>query len=126
MTLTHRKPLTADSLDEPVAAMPGKISMLAVAGGFVAANGHFSQPLLPVIARSFDVSPAVMGALPAITQLGLAVGLLTLLPLYDMFERRRAIVATLLLLAGACLAHALSPSLILLWISAFFAASTTS
>lgn len=101
------------------AAMPGTITMLAVAGGFVAANGHFSQPLLPVMAESFGQPAALMSALPAITQLGLALGLLTLVPLYDLLERRRAIVMTLLLLATACLLHAMSPSLIFLWMSAF-------
>jgi len=100
--------------------LPGQINLLAVAGGFVAANGHFSQPLLPSIGASFGQSPALMGALPAITQLGLAVGLLTILPLYDLFERRRAIVATLLLLAAAAAIHAVSPSLGFLWLSAFF------
>ncbi|MCE7796261.1 MFS transporter [Sphingobium sufflavum] len=104
----------------PRSAMPGSITMLSVAGGFVAANGHFSQPLLPVMAHSFGVTPAMMGALPAITQFGLAVGLLTVIPLYDMFERRRAIVAVLLLLAAAGMAHALSSSLGMLWTSAFF------
>jgi predicted MFS family arabinose efflux permease len=99
--------------------MPGKITMLAVAGGIVAANSHFSQPLLPIMAQSFGQSPAVMSALPAITQLGLAVGLLALVPLYDLLERRRAIALTLLLLAVACLLQALSSSLIFLWMSAF-------
>ncbi|WP_375194332.1 MFS transporter [Sphingobium sp.] len=100
--------------------LPGVINLLAIAGGFVAANSHFSQPLLPSIGASFGQSPALMGALPAITQLGLAVGLLAVLPLYDLFERRRAIVATLLLLAVAAAIHALSPTLGFLWISAFF------
>lgn len=96
-----------------------RIALLAVAGGFVAANGHFSQPLLPAIARDFGVSTATMGVLPAVTQLGLAVGLLTILPLYDMFERRRTIVATLLLLAIAASLQAFAPSVTWLWVTAF-------
>lgn len=99
--------------------MDARIGLLAVAGGFVAANGHFNQPLLPAIARSFGEPAAVMGALPAITQLGLAIGLLTILPLYDLFERRRMIVANLLLLAIAAAAHSLATNLPLLWVTAF-------
>src|SRR3546814_10081357 len=56
-----------------------------------------------------------MGALPAITQFGLAIGLFTVVPLYDLFERRRMIVATLLLLAAAAAAHSLATDLPLLW-----------
>jgi predicted MFS family arabinose efflux permease len=101
------------------AALGARIGLLAVAGGFVAANAHFSQPLLPAIARSFGEPTAVMGALPAITQLGLAVGLLTILPLYDLLERRRTIIATLLLLAAAAAAHSTAGSVTLLWATAF-------
>ncbi|MBB5708640.1 MFS transporter [Sphingopyxis panaciterrulae] len=101
------------------AAMDARIGLLAVAGGFVAANGHFNQPLLPAIARSFGEPAAVMGALPAITQFGLAIGLFTVVPLYDLFERRRMIVATLLLLAAAAAAHSLATDLPLLWATAF-------
>src|SRR3546814_8441540 len=60
-----------------------------------------------------------MGALPAITQFGLAIGLFTVVPLYDLFERRRMIVATLLLLAAAAAAHSLATDLPLLWATAF-------
>jgi predicted MFS family arabinose efflux permease len=97
-----------------------RIGMLAVAGGFVAANGHFSQPLLPAMARDFGVPAAAMGVLPAVTQLGLAIGLLTILPLYDLIERRRTIVATLLLLAAAAALQSVSYSLPALWATAFF------
>lgn len=97
-----------------------RIGMLAVAGGFVAANGHFSQPLLPAIAADFGVPAATMGVLPGITQLGLAVGLLTVLPLYDLMERRRTIVATLILLAVASALQSLSQSVAALWATAFF------
>jgi predicted MFS family arabinose efflux permease len=110
-----------DLIDAPTknVAMDARIGLLAVAGGFVAANSHFNQPLLPAIADSFGVPAAVMGTLPAVTQLGLAIGLLTIVPLYDLLERRRAIVATLLLLAFAAAAHSLATSLPLLWATAF-------
>lgn len=119
----HPQP-DAASPDEPSAGPSGslgpRIGLLTVAGGFVAANGHFSQPLLPVMARDFGVSASAMGVLPAVTQLGLAVGLLTVLPLYDLFERRRTIVVTLLLLSIAAAVQATSSSLVALWMTAFF------
>src|SRR3546814_17127642 len=53
------------------------------------------------------------------SQFGLAIGLFTVVPLYDPFERRRMIVATLLLLAAAAAAHSLATALPLLWATAF-------
>src|SRR3546814_2155058 len=53
------------------------------------------------------------------SQFGLAIGLFTVVPLYDLFERRRMIVATLLLLAAAAAAHSLATDLPLLWATAF-------
>lgn len=113
------EPAAAQSTASPP-ALGARIAMLAVAGGFVAANGHFSQPLLPVIAKDFGVPAATMGVLPGITQLGLAIGLLTVVPLYDLMERRRTIVAVLILLATASALQSVSQSVVALWATAFF------
>ncbi|MDV3456105.1 MFS transporter [Sphingomonas sp. HF-S4] len=117
--MDHAAEPVAQPAAPPSSGLGARIGMLAVAGGFVAANGHFSQPLLPAMAHDFGVPAAAMGVLPAVTQLGLAVGLLTVLPLYDLFERRRTIVATLVLLAIAAAVQSTSHSLAALWGTAF-------
>ena len=83
---------------------------MAVAGGLAAANLHYSQPLLPSIAVSLSVPIDKVGFLPATTQVGFAVGILMVLPLADMLERRRLVVVMLLLAAAAMALHAYAPT----------------
>ena len=99
--------------------LPGVITVMAAAAGIVGANIHYSQPLLPLIALTFGTTPGVLGALPALTQLGFAVSLLVVLPLADMFDRRTLILITVLIASGALFAQSLAPSVPLLLIAAF-------
>jgi hypothetical protein len=48
--------------------LPPMIRLLAIAGGLGAANIHYSQRLLPVIASSIMVPVDRIGFLPAVTQ----------------------------------------------------------
>ena len=100
---------TSHGDDAARSALPPAVFVMAVAGGFAAANAHYSQPLLPVIGASLGIPAIGMGWLPAVTQLGLVAGLLLILPLYDMIERRRMIVLMFALLSVAALANALAP-----------------
>ncbi|MEQ9862312.1 MFS transporter [Pectobacterium cacticida] len=88
--------------------MPVVIWMMAIAAGLGAANLHYSQPLLPSIAASLQVSLVNIGWLPALTQIGFALGIFFLLPLSDRFERRRLIVILLLLVSAALLLQGLA------------------
>jgi predicted MFS family arabinose efflux permease len=89
--------------------LPAIIRLMAVAGGLAAANLHYSQPLLPSIAVSLGVPIDKIGFLPATTQVGFAVGILVVLPLADMLERRSLVVVMLLLAAAAMALHAYAP-----------------
>ena len=65
------------------------------------ANVYFAQPLLVTLGRDFSISTATLGAVVTLTQIGYGLGLFFLVPLGDMLDRRRLIVAQLLLLAVA-------------------------
>lgn len=97
-------------MTETPAPIPGIVRLMAVAGGLGAANLHYSQPLLPSIAASLGVDIDRIGFLPATTQIGFALGILVVLPLADMLERRRLIVTMLVLIAVAMALHALAPT----------------
>lgn len=103
------------SYAKPGAGLPNWIVVIiAAAGGLVVANLYYVQPLLHAISIDFRTTPAAAGLLVTTSQLGFAAGLMLLVPLGDLVERRRMVLALLVLSAVALAAFAMSPSLILL------------
>ncbi len=90
---------------------PALILLMSVATGLAVASNYYAQPLLETIARNFSLSASSAGFIVTAAQLGYAVGLLFLVPLGDMFERRTMIVSMTLLAAGGMLITASSQSL---------------
>jgi len=90
---------------------PALILLMSVATGLAVASNYYAQPLLDTIARAFSISASSAGFIVTAAQLGYAAGLLFLVPLGDMFERRRLIVSMTLLAAGGMLITASSQSL---------------
>lgn len=90
---------------------PALILLMSVATGLAVASNSYAQPLLDTIARAFDLSASSAGFIVTAAQLGYAAGLLFLVPLGDMFERRMLIVSMTLLAAGGMLITASSQSL---------------
>jgi len=87
---------------------------LAVACALSVANLYYNQPLLDEIRRTYGASVATIGLVPTFTQLGYALGMLFLIPLGDMFERKRLIVGSAILAAGATALMAIAPTVHLL------------
>jgi predicted MFS family arabinose efflux permease len=102
-----------------VVPLPRVVRLMAAAAGLIGANVHYSQPLIPVIALSVGISTDAAGFLPALSQIGFAIGLLAVLPLGDLLERRRLITSTVWLAVGALILMALAPNLPVLMIAAF-------
>ncbi|WP_407218192.1 MFS transporter [Enterobacter hormaechei] len=90
---------------------PALILLMSVATGLAVASNYYAQPLLDTIARAFDLSASSAGFIVTAAQIGYAAGLLFLVPLGDMFERRMLIVSMTLLAAGGMLITASSQSL---------------
>lgn len=90
---------------------PALILLMSVATGLAVASNYYAQPLLDTIARAFDLSASSAGFIVTAAQLGYTAGLLFLVPLGDMFERRMLIVSMTLLAAGGMLITASSQSL---------------
>ncbi len=72
---------------------------MALACGLSVGGNYFNQPLLHSIAISLQVSEATASLTVTMAQVSYAVGLLLLVPLGDMLERR-ALVVTLMCLAA--------------------------
>jgi len=90
---------------------PALILLMSVATGLAVASNYYAQPLLDTIARAFNLSASSAGFIVTAAQLGYAAGLLFLVPLGDMFERRMLSVSMTLLAAGGMLITASSQSL---------------
>lgn len=72
---------------------------MALACGLCAGSTYFNQPLLHSIATQLQVRDASAALIVTLAQVAYAAGLLLLVPLGDLLERRRLIV-TLMLLAA--------------------------
>ncbi|MDF7648988.1 MFS transporter [Pantoea sp. Acro-805] len=87
------------------------VALMSVATGLAVASNYYVQPLLDTIAHQFNLSVSLAGFIVTTAQLGYAFGLLLLVPLGDMLERRALIVSMSLLAAGGMMITALSSSL---------------
>lgn len=95
----------------PPGLSPALIVLMSIATGLAVASNYYAQPLLDTIANAFSLSINQAGFIVTAAQLGYAAGLLLLVPLGDMFERRGLIVFMTLLAAGGMVIVALSQTL---------------
>lgn len=80
---------------------PTLLLVFAVTCGTSVANIYYAQPLLDSMAAAFAISPAAIGLVVTLTQAGYALGLLFIVPLGDLVDRRRLAVAQTFLSAVA-------------------------
>lgn len=83
--------------------------------GASVANIYYAQPLLDAIAATFGISPGAVGLVVALTQVGYAAGLVFIVPLGDLVDRRKLIVAQTLLSAIALAAIGSAPNVLALF-----------
>jgi predicted MFS family arabinose efflux permease len=76
--------------------------LLATAVGAAVANRFYIEPLLSMVADSFHVSTTAAGLLVTSANVGYVIGLVLLVPLGDLLERRRLV--TLMLVAAGVVA----------------------
>lgn len=90
--------------------------LLAAVCAVAVATIYVAQPVLAQIGRDLGVPESHLGWIVAAGQLGYLVGLVVLVPLGDMLDRRKLIGSQLLLAAVGMLVAAVSPTLWLLLI----------
>ncbi|MQA56920.1 MFS transporter [Pseudomonas piscis] len=103
--------MPADSPTIAASTLSSKVVLLfATACGLAVGNVYYAQPLLDAMAQSFGLAPATVGIVITLTQVGYGLGLLLLVPLGDLLDRRRLIVTQTLLSVLALLVVALAPN----------------
>ncbi|WP_082143686.1 MFS transporter [Nitratireductor soli] len=97
------------------ALTPPVILLFAVASGLAVANAYFAHPLLDVMADDLGLTLSVAGLIVGATQFGYAVGLILLVPLGDLIDRRKLIVGQSLLsvLALGCVGFSATSAMLL-------------
>lgn len=108
MTSTTTPPAKAARLDRRL------VAVMAVACGAAVANLYYAQPLLRTIAGAFGISDATAGLLVTVSQVFYAIGLILLVPLGDLVERRRLIARLLTICTVGLVVMAVAPSFALL------------
>ncbi|SFU17766.1 MFS transporter [Mesorhizobium sp. YR577] len=73
------------------------VLLFAVASGLAVANAYFAHPLLDVMADDLGIARATAGLIVGFTQLGYGLGLVLLVPLGDLVDRRKLVVGQSLL-----------------------------
>ncbi len=114
--MTDTTQSTVSRADAPATLSRPLVWIMAVASGLAVANLYYLQPLLADVSRDFGVTASQVGVVATLAQLGYALGLLFIVPLGDIRERRGLIVATLVGVAVALLLAAVASSLT--WLAA--------
>lgn len=83
----------------------GLVLLMATVCGFTVANVYLNKTLLVSMSASFYVSAASIGIIATLAQIGYALGNLLIVPLGDIFERKKLI---LFLLFAICIVLALN------------------
>jgi predicted MFS family arabinose efflux permease len=98
-------------LREPERPLSGFMTLLfAVACGLSVANVYCAQPLLDSISRDLQISQAVIGVVVTVTQIGYGLGLLFVVPLGDLLDRRQLLIVQGSLSVLALLAVSFAPT----------------
>lgn len=100
----------SDAPSDHPAISPWLTLLLATACGLIAANLYYGQPLAGPISAELGMSPAAAGLIVTLTQIGYGLGLLLIVPLGDLIDRRRLIAGQSILSALALLAVCFAPT----------------
>jgi len=99
--------------------------IMSIAAGISVASLYYMQPLLAQIAAYYNISQTNAGLIVTLTQIGYALGMLLLLPLADILEKRRFIVIMSGFAGIALFTLYISPNLYLMTIAALFIGFTS-
>jgi predicted MFS family arabinose efflux permease len=111
----HAETIASSVQVAPPAMSRGAMLLFACASGLSVANVYYAHPLLDALATDFSIPAAAIGGVVTATQVGCALALVLLVPLGDLLDRRRLMLAQVLVLSGvlALVGLAWSPAVLL-------------
>lgn len=95
---------------------PTLVGLFSLSAGAIVANIYYAQPIIELIAPAVRLSSQGASLIVSLTQIGYALGLFFLVPLADLLENRRLLIATALTATASLLGAAFSatPGILLL------------
>ncbi|MEY8707590.1 MFS transporter [Bacteroides faecichinchillae] len=93
---------------------------LAIVAGISVANLYYNQPLLNMIRQELGVSEFKTNLIAMVTQIGYAIGLLFIIPLADLYQRKKIILTNFAILILSLLSIAFGKNIHLILIASFF------
>ncbi|MBQ0156960.1 MAG: MFS transporter [Bacteroidales bacterium] len=95
------------------------VAILAIMAGVSVANLYYCQPLLNLIREDTGLTEFQVNLMPVFTQIGYALGLLFIIPMGDLYNRRTTILTCFGMLVFSLLTIAFSSNVLLLLASSF-------
>ena len=93
---------------------------LAIVAGISVANLYYNQPLLNMIRQELGVSEFMTNLIAMVTQIGYAVGLLFIVPLGDLYQRKKIILTNFIILIASLLTIGIAHDIHLILAASFF------
>jgi len=107
----NSRPSPAADATAPTRLSPSLVLLLAGGTGLAVATLYYNQPILGILGADIGAGARAVGWIPALTQLGYALGLLLLAPLGDRYDRRNIILGKALALCAALLLVGAAPTI---------------
>ena len=98
---------------------PSLVVLLAIVAGVSVANLYYCQPLLNLIREDTGMTEFQVNLMPVFTQVGYALGLLFIIPMGDLYNRRTTILICFSALVVSLLGIGLSSNVLLLLTASF-------
>lgn len=86
------------------------VFIMAFAAALAVANIYYAQPLLAALAEAYRIRKDALGLVITLSQIGYGAGLLLLVPLGDLLDRRKLLTAQMLATAVVLLAIGTAPT----------------
>ena len=91
------------------------ILLMAMMAGLTVANLYYNQPLLEMIRSDLQTTSSLTNLIAVITQVGYALGLLFIIPMGDLFSRRRIIMVCMIVAAFMTVTIGLADNIYVIW-----------
>lgn len=92
---------------------------LAIIAGISVANLYYNQPLLSMIRHELGISEFKTNLISMVTQIGYAIGLLFIIPLADLYQRKKIILSNFIFLIFSLLSIASGKNIHIILIASF-------